>query len=99
MNLSNAQEFSNQVLPQNDSGNYFHVSHQIDLKKEKPVRAENNGLTLILKKLWKEDIPGKKHIENYLRDQYRRNLRLSTIENSLTAIVSFIVLVLYKSNV
>ena len=93
MNLSNAQEFSNQVLPQNDSGNYFHVSHQIDLKKEKPVLAENSGLTLILKKLWKEDIPGKKHIENYLRAQYRRNLRLSTIENSLTAIVSFIVLV------
>ncbi|MCP3873041.1 MAG: tyrosine-type recombinase/integrase, partial [Desulfobacteraceae bacterium] len=45
-----------------------------------------------LKKLWKEDIPGKNHIENYLRDQYRRNLRLSSIENSLTAIVSFIAL-------
>ena len=93
MNLSNTQEFSNQVLPQTDSGNFFHVSHQIELKKEKPVLAENNGLTLILKKLWKEDILGENHIENYLRNQYRRNLRLSTIENSLTAIVSFMVLV------
>jgi len=93
MNLSNAQEFSNQVLPQNDSGNFFHVSHQTNLKKEKPVLEENNGLSLILKKLWKEGIPGKNYIENYLRDQYRRNLRLSTIENSLTAIVSFMVLV------
>ncbi len=59
MNLSNAQEFSNQVLPQNDSGNFFHVSHQIDLKKEKPVLAEKNGLTLILKKLWNRIFLGK----------------------------------------
>ncbi len=99
MDLSNTQAFSNQVLPQNDSGNFFDVSHQTDLKKERSVLAENNGLTLILKKLWKEDIPGKNHIENYLRDQYRRNLRLSTIENSLTAIVSFLLLIKQEGNI
>jgi len=39
------------------------------------------------------DIPGKPNIESYLRDQYRRNLRITTIRNSLFAVVSFLFLV------
>jgi len=93
MITSHTQEFSNEALPEKVAANFFHLSNQTDLNKEKFVLVGNNGLTRILKKLWKEDIPGKNHIENYLRDQYRRNLRLTTIQNSLTAIVSFIFLV------
>ncbi len=74
------------------SANFFYLSDQTNLKKEKPVLVEKNGLTHYLKKLWKEDIPGRNHVESYLRDQYRRNFRLSTIENYLNAIVSFLVL-------
>ena len=77
----------------NISANFFYLSDQSNLKKEKPVLVEKNGLTHYLKKLWKEDIPGKNHVESYLRDQYRRNFRLSTIKNYLNAIVSFLVLV------
>ncbi|MEN8187996.1 MAG: tyrosine-type recombinase/integrase [Bacteroidota bacterium] len=92
MILSHTQEFSNEVLRQNVATNFFHLSDQTEQKKEEFALTENNGLSRILKKLWKEDIPGKNHIEDYLRDQYRRNLRLTTIKNSLTAIVFFLVL-------
>jgi integrase/recombinase XerD len=47
------------------------------------------GLDSALKELGKKDIPGKDHIESYLRDQYRRNLRPSTLGNALRAIESF----------
>ena len=93
MVMSNTQEFSNEILPHNIPANFFYLSNHIDLKKEKPVLVEKNGLTHYLKKLWKEDIPGKNHVENYLRDQYRRNLSVSTIKNYFIAIVSFLLLV------
>ncbi len=93
MIISHTQEFSNEVLRQNVVTNFFHLSDQTDQKKEKSALTENNGLMRILKNLWKEDIPGKNHVEDYLRDQYRRNLRLTTIKNSLTAVVSFLALV------
>jgi len=96
MITSHTQEFSNEALTEKVAANFFHLSNQTDLNKEKPALAGNNGLTRILKKLWKEEIPGKNHVEHYLRDQYRRNLRLSTIENSLTAIASFLLLVKQK---
>ncbi|MCP4670126.1 MAG: tyrosine-type recombinase/integrase [Desulfobacula sp.] len=93
MVILHTKEFSNEAVQQNVATNFFDLSNQTDLKKEKFVLAENYGLTHILKKLWKKDIPGKNHIENYLRDQYRRNLKLTTIENSLTAIASFLLLI------
>ncbi len=92
MILSPTQEFSDEVLQQKVVTNIFHISNKADQKKEKHVPVENKGLTQILQKLWQEDLPGKTHIESYLRDQYRRNLRLTTIKNSLTAIVYFLVL-------
>ncbi len=91
MIISQTQEFSKETLSQIVATNYSHLSNQNDLKKDKPALVGNNGLTRILKKLWKEDIPGKSHIESYLRDQYRRNLSLTTIKNSVTAVVSFLV--------
>ena len=48
------------------------------------------GLDLALKRLSAKELIGKDHIESYLRDQYRRRLRPSTLKNSLRAIESFI---------
>ncbi len=93
MIISHTQGFSNEALSQDVAANFFHLSNQGDLEKEKSALTENKGLTRILKKLWQADIPGKNHIESYLRDQYRRNLRLSTIQGSLTGITSFLMLV------
>jgi hypothetical protein len=47
-------------------------------------------LELALERLLGKHLPGKDHIESYLRDQYRRNLRPSTMANSLRAIESFL---------
>jgi len=44
----------------------------------------------ILHKLWKEDIPGKGYVEQYLRNQRRRNLRPKTIRSSFAIICSFL---------
>lgn len=50
-------------------------------------------LSGILLKLWQIEVPGKDHVECYLRDQYRRNFRLNSIKNMLATIASFLVLV------
>lgn len=92
MVLSQPQVSSNEFLPQNVTGNLFHSSNKADQKKERPVLVEKNSLSHILKKLETADIPGKPHVESYLRDQYRRNLRLASIKNALHTIVSFLLL-------
>ncbi|MFH1953232.1 MAG: tyrosine-type recombinase/integrase [Pseudomonadota bacterium] len=52
-------------------------------------RECRRGLELGLKRLSEKELAGKDHIEAYLRDQYRRNLRPSTLANSLMSIESF----------
>jgi integrase/recombinase XerD len=52
--------------------------------------ARRRGLDAVLRKLSEKDLPGKSHIEAYLRDQYRRNLKPNTLRNSLTTIDSFL---------
>lgn len=89
MILSQPQESS----PQNGIGNFFPSSYKVDQKKGRSVLVERNSLSHILNKLEMLDIPGKPNIESYLRDQYRRNLRITTIRNSLFAVVSFLFLV------
>ena len=88
-----SQEISNKLFPQKVPTPLFHLPHQSEIENEQPVSVENTGLKNILKKLRKANIPGENHIENYLCDQYRRNLRLSTIRNALTTIVSFVSMV------
>jgi len=58
--------------------------------KDKVHSGSKEGLHGILKKLWSREILGEHHVELYLRNQYRRNLRLDTIRNSFTAIASFL---------
>jgi integrase/recombinase XerD len=47
----------------------------------------------VVLKLGAKDVPGKEYVESYLRAQYRRNLRVSSIGNSLRAITNFLTLV------
>jgi integrase/recombinase XerD len=43
-----------------------------------------------LRKLSERDLPGRSHMEAYLRDQYRRNLKPNTLRNSFITIDSFV---------
>jgi site-specific recombinase XerD len=52
--------------------------------------GRRRGLEAVMRKLWEKDLPGKSHIEGYLRDQYRRNLKPSTLTNSFTTIDLFL---------
>jgi integrase/recombinase XerD len=55
----------------------------IQHKKEK-------GLEDALRRLSQKNLPGKSHIEAYLRDQYRRNCKPSTLRNSSTSVSTFL---------
>ena len=52
-------------------------------------RQCRRGLELAIKRLSAKELGGKDHIEAYLRDQYRRNLRPRTLINTLKGIESF----------
>lgn len=54
------------------------------------TESRRQGLHNTLRKLSKKDIPGKAHINEYLRDQYRRHCRPNTLRNSLIAIDQFL---------
>lgn len=77
--------------PGNQPGNFF--GKNLPINQDSLPSGPNGRLQRILRKLWRMEIPGKDKVEDYLRDQYRRNLRLSTIRNTLTAISSFLWLV------
>ena len=53
------------------------------------TESRRQGLHNTLRTLSKKDIPGKAHINEYLRDQYRRHCRPNTLRNSLIAIDQF----------
>ncbi len=55
-----------------------------------PVLYQKGSIDHIINKLREMEIPGKVHIEHFLRDQYRRNYRLTSINNNLAAITSFL---------
>jgi len=81
------------ITPPNDNG--FYPGFQSEsLLSQIPsagcVWSPNKGLDLILSKLQEEEIPGKGYVEQYLRNQYRRNLRPSSMRNSFRTIRSFL---------
>lgn len=53
-------------------------------------QSGRQGFDTILNKLAKRDPIGRNFIEQYLRDQYRRNCRPNTMQNSLTTIGQFL---------
>ena len=81
------------ITPPNDNG--FYPGFQSEsLLSQIPsagcLWSPNKGLARILSKLQEEEIPGKGYVEQYLRNQYRRNLRASTMRNSFRTIRSFL---------
>ena len=56
-------------------------------------QKRSQGLEDAMTRLSENDIPGKLHIEDYLRDQYRRNCRPNTLRNSLTSIALFLLFI------
>ena len=65
-------------------------STNISLRDRRFHEARRRVLDAVLRKLSERDLPGKSHIEAYLRDQYRRNLKPNTLRNSLITIDSFV---------
>jgi integrase/recombinase XerD len=55
-----------------------------------PGFYQKGSIDHIINKLREMEIPGKVHVEHFLQDQYRRNYRLSSINNNLAAITSFL---------
>lgn len=64
-----------------------------DEEQTKPALARDDprrDLDKHLKKLSALDIPGKEHVEAYLRDQYRRQCKPNTMRNSLIGLRGFL---------
>jgi integrase/recombinase XerD len=78
-----------------DSGPKIQARTYFEEKADDDQTNQNRSLSLgrLLQKLSEKDIPGKEHIEEYLRDQHRRNCRPSTLRNSLNAIDAFLVFI------
>jgi site-specific recombinase XerD len=68
-----------------------HPSPTNDVTFSKLYHSERRrGLERILNHLSKKELSGKRYLDEYLRDQYRRNLRVNTLRNSCREIVSFL---------
>lgn len=52
--------------------------------------GRSRGLADVLEKLQAREIPGKEHVEEYLRDQYRRNCRANTLRSTFTSLSLFL---------
>ena len=77
----------------NQPGSFFIQNRLIEQEAHSGHRTFSNaseGLERFLLKLWEKEIPGKEHVDLYLRDQYRRNCRPSTLRNSLITIDFFL---------
>ena len=72
--------------------NQFHQK-EFPVTKDGYRGGQRGSFEDVVLKLGAMDVPGKEYIESYLRSQYRRNLRLSSIGNSLRAITNFLALV------
>ncbi len=84
--LEHAQDFT-------DSGPTFQVRtyfKENTATSNRTIRNKPGSLGNLLEKLSKKDIAGKEHIEEYLRDQHRRNCRPGTLRHSLNSIDTFL---------
>ena len=59
-------------------------------RKLQPHEERQRGLANVLEKLSMMENPGKGHVEEYLRDQYRRHCRPNTLRQSLITIDNFL---------
>jgi integrase/recombinase XerD len=78
------------LSPQAHSPSQRKSTPQISTRDRRFQEARRRGLNAVMRKLSEKDLPGKSHIEAYLRDQYRRNLKPNTLRNSMITIDSFV---------
>ena len=81
------------ITPPNDTEFYSKFQSESLLSEIPPagcILSPNKGLDRILSKLQEEELLGKGYVEKYLRNQYRRNLKLSSIQHSFGIIRSFL---------
>lgn len=68
-----------------------HPHSRDDVDFRKLFHSERRqGLQRILNHLSEKEYLGKRYVEEYLRDQYRRNLRVNTLRNACRTIISFL---------
>lgn len=72
--------------------NRFHQT-EFPVERDGHLGRQRGSFEDVVLKLGSVDVPGKEYVESYLRSQYRRNLRLSSIGNSLRSITNFLALV------
>ena len=63
------------------------------LENSPTICSARTDFDRILHKLAQQNLPGTNHLQDYLLDRYRRNLRLSSIENSSAVITDFLKIV------
>lgn len=78
--------FENFTIPPNHSFGYYQTRFRFTSQNERTVGT----LCRILKRLAPMDLPGKDHVEAYLRHLTRRNRRPRTLESRFGAIVLFL---------
>ena len=69
------------------------LPREFHAQKDRRGPGKKDKFQGILRRLQAKEMPGREHLESYLRHQHRRNLRDSSIGNSLRAITSFLALV------
>lgn len=75
--------------PAPESFNFYQISFRFESHSEGSVEA----LRKILRKLAKEDLPGKEHVEGYLRHMARSNRRPRTMYSRWGTIVIFLAMI------
>jgi len=55
-----------------------------------PAPARQRVLERILKKISESALPGKQHVEQYLRHKYRRNCKANTLKSSAASLIQFL---------
>jgi integrase/recombinase XerD len=89
-NLSDSLNSSSHTAFKPGGKNEKSFAQEQEIPASKDICDSSVRFEKVLIKLQAMEIPGKDLVEHYLRDQYRRNLRLRTIQNSLTNITSFL---------
>ena len=84
--------FREQVVPSGPPGEFDQAPPcvsvppvPIQLSFYFPPKPKKKPIEQVLDRLSEMDIPGKEHAQEYLRHQYRRNFKFSTLRGSLTA--------------
>jgi hypothetical protein len=72
-------------------GQEEHLNPTDDVDFRKLFHSERHrGLDHVLRKLSAMKLPGKEHVEEYIRDQHRRHCRPNTLRQSLITLDNFL---------